>query len=67
MLRPKIILFSQDLSRCHCYHGIFHAEFEVYSSDTDEAFIKKNKDVDANAIVICFCSQPCQKQIICCR
>lgn len=56
MLRPQIVLFSQDLSRCHCYHGIFRAEFEVYSIDTEETFVQKTKDGTTDAVVICFCS-----------
>jgi hypothetical protein len=56
MLRPKIVLFSQDLSRCRCYHGIFCAEFEVHSIDAEEALAKKAKNGDADAVVICFCS-----------
>lgn len=56
MLRPKIVLFSQDLRRCHCYHGIFHNEFEVHFIDTVDAFVKKTTDGDADVAVICFCS-----------
>jgi AraC-like DNA-binding protein len=56
MLRPQIVLFSQELRRCHCYHGIFHAEFEVHSIDTEEALVKKAQNGDADAVVICFCS-----------
>lgn len=56
MLRPKIVLFSPDLRRCSCYHGIFQADFEVYSNETQEAFIKNAKDGSADAAVVCFCS-----------
>lgn len=56
MLRPKIVLLAQNFSRCQCYHGIFHAEFEVHSIDTEEVFVKTIKAGDADAVVICFCS-----------
>lgn len=56
MLRPQIVLFSQDLRCCHCYHGIFNAEFEVHSIDTEDALVNKIKDRNADAVVICFCS-----------
>jgi len=61
MLRPKIVLRCQDLRRCHCYHRILHAEFEVYSVDTEEAFVKETNDKDADAVVICLCSAPEQE------
>lgn len=56
MLRPKIVLFSPDLRRCSCYHGIFQAGFEVYSIETQKEFIKTAKDGSADAAVVCFCS-----------
>jgi len=58
MLRPKIVLCCQDLRRCHCYHRIFHVEFEIYSVDTEEAFVKETNDKDTDAVVICLCSAP---------
>jgi len=55
MSNPKLVLYSKELSTCSCYQRIFNHEFEIVTSDTEEEFLSKARELNADVAVLCFC------------
>lgn len=55
MSKPKLILYAQKLSACLCYNSLFNHEFEMFITGTEENFLRKIGDVNADVAVLCYC------------
>jgi AraC-like DNA-binding protein len=55
MPKPRLILYSKELSSCPCYDRIFNHEFEMVTTETEEEFLRKSRNINANVAVLCFC------------
>jgi AraC-like DNA-binding protein len=55
MPKPKLVLYSKELSNCSCYSRIFNHEFEMVTTETEKEFLKKSRNINANVAVLCFC------------
>ena len=55
-MAKKLIHYSENLTDCHCYRRIFHAEFETYSTDSETEFMENLRKEDSDAAVVCICS-----------
>ncbi len=55
MPKPKLLLYSRELPNCLCYKRIFNHEFELITTQTEHEFLEKNKRVNADVVVLCFC------------
>ncbi len=53
---PKLILYSQTLTRCTCYENIFNHEFETVTTHNKVRFKKQIQTAEADVGVICLCS-----------
>lgn len=56
MAKPKLVLYAQDLANCPCPDGIFGRDFELVTTEAEEDFLKKIRQVSADVTVLCFCS-----------
>lgn len=56
MSKPKIVVFSPEISDCPCWERLFCTEFraEAFHSETD--FIKRAREETTDAAIICLCS-----------
>lgn len=56
MPKPKLIIFSPEISDCPCWERVFNTEFEANPVRSETDFMKKVREETADAAVICFCS-----------
>jgi AraC-like DNA-binding protein len=55
-MRPKLVVYSQELSGCPCFESVFNTEFHAEAADTAKRFVSKMKRFNPDAAVVCFCS-----------
>ncbi|NIP22944.1 MAG: helix-turn-helix transcriptional regulator, partial [Phycisphaerae bacterium] len=56
MSKPKIILFSRQLSNCPCYNTTFNADFETQTVASGKDFWRGICQEKADAAIVCLCS-----------
>ena len=54
--RPRVVVFSPEISNCTCWGRLFNTEFEAQAVHSEADFIRKARQESTDAAIICLCS-----------
>ncbi len=56
MSKPKLLIYSEQLANCSCFHTVFNTKFEAEVTYQETHFLKKIQEENVDTAVVCFCS-----------
>jgi AraC-like DNA-binding protein len=56
MPKPRLIVYSQEISKCSCFEAVFNTGFEAETAETSKQLLDKIRTFRPDTAVVCFCS-----------